>query len=213
MHLVVGLGNPGRRFARTRHNAGFLVIDRLAQRWGAAVERNQFKALVDPARIGSTPVVLCKPQTFMNLSGDAVASLKGYYKVDLEDIVVVHDDVDLSLGDVRLKKGGGHGGHNGLRDLQKKVGNGFARVRFGVSRPPEGWDTADYVLGKFTDAEASELDASIERAADAVEAALSEGLTAAMQHVNARSSGSGSPSGTGHSARSTSGISAGPSRS
>ncbi len=204
MHLVVGLGNPGRRYARTRHNAGFLVVDRLAERWRASVERKQFKALVDSARIGSTPVVLCKPQTFMNLSGDAVASLRGYYKVEVEDIVVVHDDVDLPLGDVRLKKGGGHGGHNGLRDLHKKLGtNGYARVRFGVSRPPEGWDTADYVLGKFTDAEASDLDASIDRAADAVEAALSEGVSKAMQHVNDRSSRSGSMSG----------AAAGPSRS
>ena len=185
--LVVGLGNPGGRYARTRHNAGFMVVDRLAQRWGASVERKQFKALVDRARIGHANVVLCKPQTFMNLSGDAVASLRGYYKVDPEEVLVVHDDVDLALGDVRLKKGGGHGGHNGLRDLQKKLGtNGFGRVRFGVSRPPAGWDTADYVLARFSDDEAALLEDSIDRAADAVEAALSEGLQGAMQRVNTR---------------------------
>jgi len=190
--LVVGLGNPGGRYARTRHNAGFMVIDRLAQRWGASVERKQFKALVDRARVGTADVVLCKPQTFMNLSGDAVASLRGYYKVDPEEVLVVHDDVDLDLGDVRLKKGGGHGGHNGLRDLQKKLGtNGFGRVRFGVSRPPTGWDTADYVLARFSDDEARQLEDSIDRAADAVEAALAEGLQGAMQRVNTRPASSG----------------------
>ena len=186
MHLVVGLGNPGGRYAQTRHNAGFLVIDRLAQRWSAPTSRNQFKAKVGTARIRDVSAVLCKPQTFMNLSGEAVVSLKGYYKVDSEEVLVIHDDVDLPFGDIRLKRGGGHGGHNGLRDISKRVGPSYSRVRFGVSRPPAGWDTADYVLGSWTRAEADGLDDAVERAADAVESVLSDGLEAAMQHVNTR---------------------------
>ncbi|MEZ4321103.1 MAG: aminoacyl-tRNA hydrolase [Myxococcota bacterium] len=190
MQLVVGLGNPGGRYARTRHNVGFMVVDRVARRWGASVERKQFKALVDSARVGSQSVVLCKPQTYMNLSGEAVVSLRGYYKVEPEDVLVVHDDVDLPLGDVRLKKGGGHGGHNGLRDLQGRLGTaGFGRVRVGVSRPPAGWDTADYVLADFRDDEQVLLEDSLDLAADAVEAALTSGLQAAMQKVNSIASG------------------------
>lgn len=205
MHLVVGLGNPGRRYAQTRHNAGFLVIDRLAERWGARVERKQFGALVDSVRLASSNAVLAKPQTFMNRSGQAVVSLKGFYKTPLEDVVVVHDEVDMDFGTVKLKQGGGHGGHNGLRDIQAKAGgNGFVRVRVGVSRPPEGWDTADWVLAKFSSAEQSELDAILDRAADAVELVLREGTSKAMAHVNARrpqrnqtnngSTGEGTPS-------------------
>jgi PTH1 family peptidyl-tRNA hydrolase len=187
VHLVVGLGNPGRRYERTRHNAGFLVVDRLAARWGASVERKQFKALVDTARVRNANAVLAKPQTFMNLSGEAVVSLQGYYKVEVDDVLVVHDEVDLPFGDVRLKKGGGHAGHNGLRDLQARMSSAtFGRVRVGVGRPPAGWDTADFVLGDFTAAEQLGLDEAIDRAADAVEAVLNDGMAAAMQHVNAR---------------------------
>lgn len=187
MHLVVGLGNPGRRYERTRHNAGFLVVDRLAERWGARVERSQYKALVDTTRVRDANVVLCKPQTFMNLSGESVVSLKGWYKVETDDVVVVHDDLDLPFGDVRLKKGGGHGGHNGLRDIQARLSTAaWIRVRCGVGRPPEGRDAADYVLGVWAEHETAQLDDFVDRAADAVEAVLSEGLSAAMQHVNAR---------------------------
>lgn len=187
MHLVVGLGNPGRRYAQTRHNAGFLVVDRLAERWGASVDRKQFGALVESVRIADAPVVLAKPQTFMNLSGQAVASLRGFYKSELDEVVVIHDEVDLDFGAVKLKKGGGHGGHNGLRDIQAKAGgNGFVRVRVGVSRPPAGWDTADWVLGKFSSAEQAALPDLVEDACDAVEAVLREGLDRAMTDVNAR---------------------------
>ena len=174
MHLVVGLGNPGRRYADTRHNAGFLVIDRLAERWGASLGKRQFKADVGPARISSSPAVLCKPQTYMNLSGEAVASLRGYYKASNAEVVVVHDDVDLPFGDIRTKVGGGHGGHNGLRDLSKRIGPDYVRVRFGVGRPPEGWDTADFVLAKWTRDESRQLADAVDQAADAVERVLQE---------------------------------------
>ncbi len=192
MHLVVGLGNPGRRYERTRHNVGFVVVDRLAERAGVAIERKQLGALVETARIPGVDdlVVLAKPQGFMNLSGQPAASLRGWYKVEAEDVVVVHDDVDLPFGDVRVKKGGGHGGHNGLRDLQEKLGTaGFVRVRCGVGRPPAGWDTADHVLADFTDVEREQLSSSVDAAADAVVLVLAKGPTAAMNQINTRSRG------------------------
>lgn len=187
MHLVVGLGNPGGCYAHIRHNAGFHVVDRLAERWGARVERAQFGALVDQVRVGDHPVVLAKPQTFMNLSGQAVVSLRGFYKAEVPNLVVVHDEVDLDFGTVRVKQGGGHGGHNGLRDIQARLGaNDFVRVRVGVSRAPEGWDTADWVLGRFTDEETTALPAIVDRAADAVEQVIREGTAKAMADANAR---------------------------
>lgn len=185
MHLVLGLGNPGARYERTRHNAGFLVVDRLAERHKATVARKQFGALVDQAQVAGTPVVLAKPQGFMNLSGQPAASLRGFYKVEDPEMIVVHDDVDLPFGDVRLKQGGGHGGHNGLRDLVDKLGTAsFVRVRVGVGRPPEGWDTADWVLAAWAPAESAELPAVVDRASDAVEAVVREGVGPAMNHTN-----------------------------
>jgi peptidyl-tRNA hydrolase, PTH1 family len=185
MHLVVGLGNPGRKYENTRHNAGFLVVDRLGARWDSTCDKKQFGALVGSVRMGGQAAMLAKPQSFMNRSGQPVASLKGYFKAETEDIVVVHDDVDLPFGRVKVKIGGGHGGHNGLRDLAAKLGgNGFVRVRFGVSRPPPGWDTADYVLGRFTETETASLDDAIDRAADAVEAVLRDGPKDAMNSFN-----------------------------
>ncbi|MEQ1500631.1 MAG: aminoacyl-tRNA hydrolase [Myxococcota bacterium] len=187
MHLVLGLGNPGRRYERTRHNAGFLVVDRLAERHHVTIERRQLGALVESVRIGDHPVVLAKPQSFMNLSGQPAVSLKGWYKVPEDGVVVVHDDVDLPFGDVRVKAGGGHGGHNGLRDLQEKLGSGaFVRVRCGVGRPPAGHDTADWVLAPFSAAEEQALPEMVDRAADAVALVVEMGATVAMNRVNAR---------------------------
>lgn len=188
MRLVVGLGNPGRKYADTRHNAGFLVVDRLAQRLGAPVDQKQFGAEVGKATFGAVPAILAKPQGYMNLSGQPVASLRGYYKVEADQIVVVHDDLDIPFGDVRVKKGGGHGGHNGLRDMQAKLGtNDFVRVRFGVSRPAPGQDTADYVLGDWSSTERDQLDAIVDRAADAVESVVRDGAISAMNLFNVRS--------------------------
>lgn len=196
MHLVLGLGNPGRRYERTRHNVGFRVVDRLAERQGATVERSQFNALWESVRLGSQPAVLAKPQCFMNLSGQPAAALRGFYKVGTAEIVVVHDDVDLPFGDLRLKKGGGHGGHNGLRDLNEKIGAEYVRVRLGVGRPPAGWDTADWVLAAFSPAEEPQVDELIERAADAVVLVVDQGVEAAMRRINERAGGAG----TGNSA-------------
>ncbi len=187
MHLVLGLGNPGRRYADTRHNAGFLVVDRIAARQGATCERRQLGALVETIRVGTAPVVLAEPQSYMNLSGQVAASLKGFYKVTDDEVVVVHDDLDIPFGEVKVKKGGGHGGHNGLRDLQARLGtNSFVRVRFGVGRPPSGWDPADYVLGKWTEQEQFALPDLIDLAADAVELVVTDGPQAAMNRINVR---------------------------
>lgn len=185
MHLVVGLGNPGKRYEKTRHNAGFLVVDRLCARWYESCDKKQLGALVGSARVGNDTAVLAKPQTFMNLSGQPTASLRGFYKVDVPKICVVHDEVDLPLGRVKLKRGGGHGGHNGLRDIQAKLGtNEFVRVRLGVGRPPKGWDTADYVLGSFSAEETQAVEEAVEQAADAVELWIREGLEAAMNRIH-----------------------------
>jgi len=185
MHLVLGLGNPGRRYERTRHNAGFLVVDRIAERHRVVVERRQLGAVVESVRFGDRPVVLAKPQSFMNLSGQPTVSLRGWYKVTNDDLVVVHDDVDLPFGDLRVKKGGGHGGHNGLRDIDEKLGSAaYVRVRVGVGRPPPGRDTADWVLAPFAPEEEAELPALFDRAADAVVLVVEQGLDRAMSQVN-----------------------------
>lgn len=187
MFLILGLGNPGRRYDETRHNAGFLIADRLASRWGFSCDKAQFGALTGSGRVGQVPVVVAKPQAFMNLSGQPAVSLKGYYKVENEQIIAIHDDLDLDFGVVRVKLGGGHGGHNGLRDLNQKLGgNGYLRVRIGISRPPEGWDTADYVLGRWSDAERARLDEMVGLGADAVETILRDGASQAMSLFNAR---------------------------
>lgn len=185
MYLIVGLGNPGSRYENTRHNAGFLVVDRLAERWGASIEKKQLGALVGRARIGSQSVVFVKPQSFMNRSGHPVASLLGYFKVEPAKLIVIHDELDLELGRIKLKLGGGHGGHNGIRDIKAQLANrDFSRVRFGISKAPEGWDTANYVLGKWGAGEKSLVEGVLDHAADAVEEIVREGLQSAMNKFN-----------------------------
>jgi PTH1 family peptidyl-tRNA hydrolase len=188
MHLVVGLGNPGARYVRTRHNVGFLVVERLAARVGGAVERKLFGALVADWARGDDRALLALPQQFMNLSGQPVASLLGFYKVPLERLVVVHDDMDLPAGRLRVRVGGGHGGHNGIRDIQRLLGAAFVRVRIGIGRPPEPMDPADYVLGAWTPAESAGLDTLLDTAADAVESILRNGVIKTMNTFNAAAS-------------------------
>jgi PTH1 family peptidyl-tRNA hydrolase len=186
MHLIVGLGNPDRKYERTRHNAGFLVVDRLASRVGAVADQRQLGALVAKVEVASRPAVLAKPLSYMNLSGQPAASLAGFYKVPVDHMLVVHDDMDLPFGDVRVKQAGGHGGHNGLRDIHRALGPDYLRVRFGVGRPEEGRDPADYVLSKWSGPEEAALNAVVDRAADAVEAVVREGVSAAMNTFNTR---------------------------
>lgn len=190
MHLVVGLGNPGAQYVGTRHNVGFAVIDKLAQMGAIEGFRQSKRALVAQARLGDTACLLVKPQTFMNLSGEPTAALAHFFKVAPAHIVVVHDELDFAPGVVRLKPGGGHGGHNGLRNLMLHIKGDFARVRLGVGKPPRdaGGEVMGvaHVLGRAQGAQGRAIDAGIEAAADAVVDILREGFDAAMGHLNRR---------------------------
>lgn len=186
--LVVGLGNPGPRYATTRHNAGFLVVDLLAERIGGRFKAPRAvggRAEVLEGRVGALPVVLAKPRSFMNESGGPVVSVARFYKISIERIIVAHDELDLPYGALRLKRGGGDGGHNGLRSLTAALGSpDYLRVRFGIGRPPGRQDPADYVLRDFSAVERKDLAFHVDRAADAVEALLADGLDAAQNVYN-----------------------------
>ena len=184
--IVVGLGNPGREYACTRHNAGFLVADLIGDDLRASYWKDQGGAKVAVVRFGGEDLVLAKPQTFMNLSGSSVKKLAELYGAKLEDLIVVHDDIDLAAGKVRVKRGGGHGGHNGLRSLHEKLeGDGYLRVRVGVGRPPGRMDAADYVLQPLKGEAWEELEASIPTAAQAVIGILENGIDDTMREFNA----------------------------
>jgi len=187
MKIIVGLGNPGRKYERTRHNAGFMVVDELAKNLNADIAQEKYFALIAKVRIDSEQVVLVKPQTYMNESGSAVAAaMRGTY-ADVSDLVVIHDELDLPSGDVRVKIGGGHGGHNGLRSIIEHLGStGFVRVRIGISRPSPDQDTADYVLSPFLAEEREAAAKAISRAAETVKVILKEGPSAAMNKFNKR---------------------------
>ena len=190
--LVVGLGNPGPKYAATRHNVGQMVLDHIADAGGgrfAAARRA--RAVVLEGRLGipgaDARVILAKPTTFMNVSGGPVTALADYYGIDPEQVVVVHDEVDIPFDTVRLKRGGGEGGHNGLRDISKALGTkDYLRIRVGVGRPTGRTDTADHVLAPFSASERRGLELLISDAADAVEAVVLEGLTAAQQRFHSR---------------------------
>jgi peptidyl-tRNA hydrolase, PTH1 family len=179
MQVVVGLGNPGSRYAGTRHNAGFLVVDRLAERRRLLFTK-QRQALV--ARDGD--LILAKPTTFMNLSGAAVQALMTRHAVRREGLLLVHDDLDLPLGRLRIRHGGGSGGQRGVQDTIDRIGPGFARLRIGISRPPDDWPAERWVLSRFAESEAPLVERTVDAAADAVLRWLSEGLEAAQRWAN-----------------------------
>ena len=184
--LVVGLGNPGPGFANTRHNAGFMVADLLASRMGGRFKAHKAGAEVLEGRVAGQRVALVKPKSFMNLSGGPTAAARNFFKVPLEQIVVVHDELDIDYGQLRLKRGGGDGGHNGLKSITKSLGSKeYLRVRFGIGRPPGRQDPADFVLKPFSATEAKELELNVDRAADAVEALLTDTLEAAQNRYHA----------------------------
>ncbi len=184
--LVIGLGNPGPGYAATRHNAGFMVADLLAERMGGRFKAHRGAVDVVEGRIGGTRVVLGKPKSFMNLSGGPTASLRDFFKVPVERIVVVHDELDLPFGTLRLKRGGGDNGHNGLKSITKSIGTReYLRVRFGIGRPPGRQDPADFVLTPFSSVENKELPFHVDRAADAVESLVTESLEAAQNRYHA----------------------------
>jgi peptidyl-tRNA hydrolase, PTH1 family len=182
--LVVGLGNPGPEYAGNRHNVGFMVADLLAGRAGGRFKGHRSRCQVVEGRLSGQRVVLAKPMSFMNLSGGPVTALRDFYKVDVDRLVVVHDELDIPFGTLRLKRGGGDNGHNGLKSITKSLGPEYHRVRFGVGRPPGRMEVAAYVLRDFSAAERKELDYLVDRAADAVEALLVQGLDRAQSAYN-----------------------------
>ncbi len=185
--MVVGLGNPGSDYASNRHNVGQMVLAELADRSGAVFRSHKANAAVAEARSGieGPKLILAKPHSFMNLSGGPVSGLLRYFKVQPSRLIVVHDELDIPFDSVKIKHGGGHGGHNGLRDIISALGTGdFVRVRVGIGRPPGRQPAADYVLRDFTAAERSTLPNLLADAADAAEAVAREGLTAAQQRFH-----------------------------
>ena len=190
MKLIVGLGNPGRRYQGTRHNIGARVIDTLARRHHVAL-REEGWADVGALTLDGARVLLARPQTYVNVSGTAVADLRRRHRLPLENLLVAFDDLDLPVGQIRLRAKGGHGGHNGMRSIIEALGSEeFARLRVGIARPPEGVDPADYVLSRFSKEEQAQLDEAVKRAADAVEAFVRRGIEAAMSAFNLRVSSS-----------------------
>jgi PTH1 family peptidyl-tRNA hydrolase len=188
MYLVVGLGNPGAKYAHNRHNVGFMVVDKLAERLRAAAFREKFSGVF--TRLTTPDVVLLKPLTYMNLSGESVQAAMKFFKVALADVVVIHDELDLAFGDNRIKVGGGTAGHNGLKSmLQHCGGDGFARLRMGIGRPrsEKGGDTViSHVLGDFSASERTQLPAVLDHAALGVESIVEQGIAQAMNAFNAR---------------------------
>jgi PTH1 family peptidyl-tRNA hydrolase len=184
--LIAGLGNPGTKYQWTRHNAGFLVLDRLADIVRVSVDRTRFNGLYGEGNWLGTRLVLLKPQTFMNLSGRAVAEAARFYKMPPEDVIVVHDDLDLPFGQLRLKAGGGHGGHNGLRSIIAELGSAdFLRLRVGIGRPDKG-SAEKYVLTPFSAEETGFVRHVTDGACEALEMLLQEGLPKAMSVFHAR---------------------------
>jgi PTH1 family peptidyl-tRNA hydrolase len=185
--VVVGLGNPGEEYSRSRHNLGFRAVERLAKGEGAAFERRKFKGLIAEAEVGGAPALLVKPQTYYNASGECATGVLGYYKVPPSRLIVVHDELDLPAGRLRLKQGGSDAGNRGVRSIAQSLGSeDFIRVRVGIGRPPAGDDAKDYLLRGQTAQERAAMDESVARAAEAVEAIVREGLERAMGRFNQR---------------------------
>ena len=186
MYLIVGLGNPGREYDKTRHNAGFDTLDVLADMLNTSVEEKKFKGLYGRGLIGGEKVILLKPQTFMNLSGGPVQEMAAYFKIDPEsELIIIQDDIDLEPGQLRIRKQGSAGGHNGLKDIIGRLGTQkFMRVKIGVGAKPKGWNLADHVLGRFSSGDRKLVDEAIEFAADAVEKIITDGPDAAMNEYN-----------------------------
>ncbi len=187
MKIIVGLGNPGTEYRMSRHNIGFQVVDRLAQMNRIAVRTRRFRSLYGAGQINSQQVILVKPMTFMNRSGEAVKKATDFFRLGLEDLVVVHDDLDLPFGRLRFKRRGGDGGHQGVRSIIERMGgNDFLRLKVGIGRPPEGLDSADYVLEVFDRTEQSLLDQTLASAAESLKIMMLEGLERAMNQFQKR---------------------------
>ena len=187
MYIIVGLGNPGKKYEHTRHNAGFEVIDILADRMGINVEESKHKGLLGRGMLEGQKVVLVKPQTFMNLSGECVREVADFYKAAEDEIIVIYDDISLDPGQLRIRAKGSAGGHNGIKNIIAQLGTQvFPRVKVGVGEKPRMMDLADYVLSHFTREEQGKMDDAFKEAADAVAMMVSQGLEPAMNKYNAK---------------------------
>ena len=185
MKIIVGLGNPGREYVHTRHNVGFEAIDVIASLMNVDVTEKKFKAFMAKGMYGGGKVILLKPQTYMNLSGESVRQAMDYYKVGIEDVVVIFDDVSLALGNIRIRKKGSAGGHNGIKSIIAQTGSqDFPRIKIGVGEKPKGWDLADYVLGRVGEDEAIFLNGALKEAAEAAKMMMEGEVEAAMNRYN-----------------------------
>ena len=181
MYLMIGLGNPGSRYARTRHNIGFMVLEKIAAQWKISLTQKSFDALWNRGKINNVSVLLAMPQTYMNLSGKSVGRLMAYYKVDIDHVIVIHDDLDLPFGTIRLKKGGGDAGHKGLKSVITALGSAdFLRIRMGIGKPADRTPVEDYVLQKFHADESAVLQQIIQSAAKAAADIVQSGMQQAM---------------------------------
>lgn len=196
MKIFVGLGNPGREYASTKHNVGFMLADRLARELSAPDWHESFRALIAAAYVGGEKILLVKPQTFMNLSGEAVRPILDYYKVETEELIVAHDDMDIPLGTIRLRAKGSSGGHRGAQSIIDHLGGAtnFARVRIGVGRPPEHWSVNGHVLSPFSEEDRKLIDEAIERLVPAVQSIVTDGIEYAMNKYNPKKKKAVAPS-------------------
>ena len=185
MKIIAGLGNPGAEYAHTKHNVGFMLVDVLAEKLGAASWKEDFFSALTEVRIGGEKVFLVKPLTYMNNSGEALGPMLSYYKLDVDDLVVVHDDMDIPAGMVRIRRKGSSGGHNGIKSIIAHVGSeDFARVRIGIGRPPAGWTVIHHVLAPFSTEDAPKIRAAIDYLLPAVESIVTDGVDFAMNRYN-----------------------------
>ncbi len=185
MKIIAGLGNPGSEYAKTKHNVGFMLVDALADKLGVTEWKDKFDARIGEARIGTEKILLVKPQTYMNESGQAVGPLMNFYKTAIEDLIVVHDDMDIPAGTIRIRKKGSAGGHNGIKSVLAHVGDEhFARVRIGIGRPLPGWTVVNHVLAPFTAEDEPKIRAAIDYLLPAVECIVTEDVDMAMNKYN-----------------------------
>ena len=187
MYLIAGLGNPSRTYEGTRHNIGFTMIDAIGNKFGIDVTTKKHKALVGRGMIDGMRVILAKPQTYMNLSGESIREITDFYKIEPENIIIIYDDISLDVGQLRIRKKGSAGGHNGVKNSIAHLGTQeFPRIKVGIGNKPEGWDLADYVLSKYTKAEQEALEEASEGVIGAVKLMLADDIEAAMNKYNAK---------------------------
>lgn len=185
--LIAGLGNPGKEYAQTRHNIGFMALDQLAKDNGIPVLQKKFDLVFGPGNIDGHPVILCKPLAYMNRSGPPIQQMASYYRITLDHLLVIHDDIDIPLGKLKIKWKGGHGGHNGLKSIIGAFGeSAFSRIRIGIGRPSDAMDIVRHVLGRFSRDEERILESSLSKAADAGQWIISKGIVASMNRFNGK---------------------------